>query len=147
MDPKTTGELLSILNSADDSSDLEKYLSNHTSDSKALSFAEYFCSILDAKHLSRAQVIRESGIERTYGYQLLNGLRQPGRDKILCLCIAAGLSLKETQRALEISQAGILYSRCRRDAVIIFALNKQLSCKETSELLIEMGEDDICPVD
>ena len=35
----------------------------------------------------------------------------PGRDKILCLCIAARMDINEIRRALEISNCAILYAR------------------------------------
>ena len=41
-----------------------------------------------------------------------NGTKEnPGRDKILCLCIAARMDINEIRRALEISNCAILYAR------------------------------------
>ena len=40
-----------------------------------------------------------------------NGTKaNPGRDKILCLCIATRMDINEIRRALEISNCAILYA-------------------------------------
>ena len=88
----------------------------------------------------KAALIRRTGIERTYGYQLLKGMRSPGRDKVLLFCLAAGLDLHETQRALRAAGEPILYSRKRRDAILIFAVNEKLSISDTQELLTQFDE-------
>ena len=67
--------------------------------------------------------IKESGLP-DYAYQIVNGTRSnPGREKIICLCIAAHMNITETKRALEIAQAGILYPKNIRDAIIIKHIN------------------------
>jgi hypothetical protein len=48
--------------------------------------------------------------------------------------------LKETQRLLAVSQRGALYPRVRRDAAIIFCLNRKCTLEETNDLLEEIGE-------
>ena len=61
------------------------------------------------------------------GYQLLNGSKTTkDRDKILGLCIAAGLSIKQTERVLKMSGFSPLYSKVDRDAVILICMNKGL---------------------
>ncbi len=45
-----------------------------------------------------------------------------------------------TDRALAAAGYGRLYSKSRRDSIIIFALNKQLTVMELNELLCDMGE-------
>lgn len=48
--------------------------------------------------------------------------------------------LTETQRLLEVTNLGILYARNRRDAILIFCINKELSVTDTEELIDRMGE-------
>ncbi len=139
-DCKTTGELLHILTSTHSAKELDSYLEAHTYPEKAADFASCFQYFLDLHNLKRADVIRSAQLDRTYGYQILNGSRQPGRDKILALCIAAGLSLRETQRCLEISGEGILYARSSRDAVIIYGIEHHKDVMEINELLANKGE-------
>lgn len=132
---KTTGELLSILSDTHSSKELNRYLENYTFPENHFSFCHTFTAIIEEKGLSKAEIIRRSNLDRTYAYQILNGTKLPGRDKILALSIAAGLSLRETQRMLECAEEGILYSRSSRDAVIIYGIEHHLTILQINELL------------
>jgi transcriptional regulator with XRE-family HTH domain len=138
---KTTHELSETLGKASSTPDLTKYLKNLNDGNAAFeNFHDFFLSLPEVKKYSFSELIRRSGIERTYFYQIMNGKRKPGRDKVLLLCLAAGLSLEETQHALACGQHSLLYVRNRRDAVLVFALNNQLSVQDTQELLSEFHE-------
>ena len=67
------------------------------------------------------------------------GRDNPGKDKIIRLCLAAGLDLEETQRALKVSGMPILYPRDKKDATVIFAIEHGLSVISTNELLYQNG--------
>ena len=71
-------------------------------------------------------MIRASLIQRNYAYQILNGTKNPGRDKVLALCIAAHMNYEETQRALALADLGKLYPRRKKDSIIIFALKQKI---------------------
>ncbi|MBQ6019747.1 MAG: XRE family transcriptional regulator [Clostridia bacterium] len=138
---KTTRELLNVLKGASDARELKDYVDAISADPPAKSFAELFRSLPRAKAADNARMIVDTNIERTYFYQILNGTRKPGRDKLLLLCLAARLGLEDTRRCLEANGSALLYSRSRRDAIVIFALQKGLSASETNELLDEFGEE------
>ena len=107
-------------------SQLERYRRDYLQGLSSLTFQDYYLEILAKKGLSKSQVIARSGLEIHYAYQILSGLKKPGRDKVLALCIAGTLSLKEANRALQRAGEGGLYPKRLRDAVIIIALNRQL---------------------
>lgn len=97
--------------------EFEKYISENTfnnySDDKnnALTFSAYYNSILAEKSIPLKNAIKESGLP-DYAYQIVNGTRSnPGREKIICLCIAAHMNITETKRALEIAQAGFFIQK------------------------------------
>lgn len=140
MDQKTTRELEEVLKNTKDADMLEDYLEELPTLQPYETFREYYKDIIKDKELDNTDLIQKSGIERTYYYQLMNGTRSPGRDKILLLCITAGFTLKETQRALEIANAGTLYSKNRRDAILIFCIERKLNMIDTNELLDQFGE-------
>lgn len=135
---KPTAELLEILNSAQHTDTLETYLDDLAKGHG--SFADYYTALPAVRALSPRTLIARSGIERTYFYQLVNGRRRPGRDKIITLCLAARLDLTATQRGLEIAQAGVLYPKNRRDAILIFAVRNHLNALEVNDLLDQFGE-------
>lgn len=140
MSKKTTAELLHILSSVRTPSELQQYTDTLTQEHISCSFSEFITQKLLDKNISAAQLIRASQIQRNYGYQILNGTRMPSRDKVLSLCLALSLDLTETQRALTCSQNGTLYSKNKRDSILIFAIGKNLSVMETNDLLAEMHE-------
>ena len=138
---KNTEELLNTLNAADSVRALEQYVEKLDQEAYPCSFRDYFLSCPQVEALGKAEVIRRSCLDRTYGYQILSGLKEPSRDKLLCLCLAAGLDDMQTRRVLELAKTGILYARNRRDSVILFAIRKGLSVIDTNLLLAEFGED------
>ncbi len=137
---KTTDDLLKVLNSLDNADELSGFLSDPAANALFSTFADYYLSLEKVKNTDNAELISKSNIERTYWYQLINKTRIPRRDKILAMCIAAGLSAGETQRGLEIAGTGILYARNRRDAIIIYALNNGLGLDGTQQLLMQFDE-------
>ena len=70
----------------------------------------------------------------------MKGTRSPGRDKVLRLCLAAGLNLRETTRALELSGNAVLYARNRRDIILTVAVNQMADVDDTNLLLFRYGE-------
>ena len=72
-------------------------------------------------------------------YQIMDGSKRPGRDKIIAIAIACEMTLPECQRALEIAREGILYAKSRRDSLIIYSINKKMNIMELNVLLEEYG--------
>ncbi len=91
------------------------------------------------KNVSCAQVIRSCGIDRTYGYQLFSGVRQPSRDKVLQLAFGFPLSVEETQELLRIAGKSPLYPKIKRDAAILFCLRHNTDFCGTQAALQELS--------
>ena len=137
---KKTSDIDKLLDGISSISQLEDYLCSPTF-TEFNSIGEYLEFLLNEKGLEKAQVIKDSDIQRNYGYQLFSGVKTPGRNKLLALSIAMGLSLEETQRGLSIAKEGKLYSKNKRDSIIIYSINKKQTVLETNNLLFEMGEE------
>lgn len=135
---KSTDELLKMLSSVKNDTNLKEYTHTLQKENLPQSFAQYISRIIAEQNLSPAEVIRDSAIQRNYGYQILEGRKLPGRDKIVALALACHLALDETQRCLTLAGEGTLYAKNPRDSVLIFAVQKKLSVPETNELLFEM---------
>lgn len=103
--------------------------------------SDYLNQYIAAHSLVTSDVIRRSRLDRSYANQILNGTRKnPGRDKLIPICLAMGMDLEETNRALKISKAGTLYSKDKRDAVIIMCINRKIfDVLRVNELLYENG--------
>lgn len=137
----STNDLLKRLNSATSVSDLEKYNEETAQYSLVTSFTEYIELHRQAIGISVAQLIADAYIQRNYGYQILNGTKKPGRNKVIALCLALKLSLEDTQRALTLAKEGILYPKNTRDSIIIFCINKKMSVLDTNALLDEKEQE------
>ena len=103
-------------------------------------FPEYLNEQMIAHNITAANLIAAAQIQRNYGYQILDGRRSPSRDKVISLCLALKLDLLETQRALTLTKNGQLYSKSKRDSILIFAIEKKLSVIDANALLEELGE-------
>ena len=104
-------------------------------------FIKYYRSLPQVQALTDSDLINLSGIEKSYYYQIFKGTRNPSRDKVLRLCIGAGLSMRETTRALELSQLAPLYPKNRRDIIISVAINQHASVLDTDTLLDKYNEE------
>ncbi len=140
MDKSTTGKLAEVLATIDNTQDMEKFMEQPKVTDSFKTFPEYYRSLSRVKETTDSALIELSGIERSYYYQIMKGKRHPSRDKILRLCIGAGLTLRETTRALELSENAPLYPKSRRDIIITVAINQSTTVIDTNLLLFEYGE-------
>lgn len=131
-----TSDLMDKLISTDSPEELDQYL-NEIRNKYPKELKSYINAILTEKGMSIADMQKKSCIDRTYIYQIMDGSKHPGRDKIIAMAIACGMTLPECQRALEIAQQGILYAKDRRDSLIIYAINKKMSIMDLNSLLEE----------
>lgn len=135
MDDKKTHELDSIINFIENERDLNEYINNTLSKSINFNFIDYLDKLIKEKNISKATIIKLAGIDRTYGYQIFNGRKNPSRDKIIKICIAGKFTIEETNRLLSLGGYTRLYSKDPRDSIIMFSLNKGLSTIDTDFLL------------
>ncbi|MBP5260685.1 MAG: helix-turn-helix transcriptional regulator [Clostridiales bacterium] len=131
-----TDDLMKKLSTCGDGNTLDEYLDSISGKFPG-EFNLYMKSILESRNMTIADLQRKCGIDRNYIYQIMDGRKKAGRDKIIAMSLGADMSLAECQRALEISKEGILYPKSRRDSVIIYALNNGMSVMELNGLLEE----------
>lgn len=132
-----TGQVLeNLLNTQDFDSFLNENNENFTEDI----FCDCLCKFCESKNISKSDMVKNSGIERTYAYQIIRGDRSPTRNKVLQFAIGLGLDLDETQYLLRIAHHSGLYARIKRDAAIIFCIEHHLSYTETESMLNSIGE-------
>lgn len=133
---KSTEELLHTLQHSVSLSDYLKYEQENLA---SLSLPEALHALLTSKSLGKSDCIKNSGLDRTYCYQIFNGTKTPSRDKLLALCIGMGLSLEEVQTLLNQTGYAPLYPRRQRDSVILFGLSHGLDVCEVNDLLYELS--------
>ncbi len=141
MDESTTRQLSDVLSNIDNTKDMEKFMEEPKVTDSFKNFPDYFRSLDSVQKMESSELIRKSGLERSYYYQVMKGTRSPGRDKVLRLCLAAGLSLRETTRALELSGNAPLYPKNRRDIILTVSVNQSASVDDANLLLYKYGEE------
>lgn len=134
-----TGSLLNRLNKAKRHSDLESHI-DALDGVASRGYGAYLQQYLAEHDISVTSLSRLAFMDRSYCYQIIRGEKHPGRDKIVAIALACGMTLEETQRGLEIASEGILYSRSRRDSVLIYAVNNKLSVVSANALLEQYNE-------
>jgi cyanate lyase len=103
----------------------------------------YLSQMLEEKGMRKSEVIRTAGLNETFGYQIFSGQRGASRDKVISIGFALGLNLQEMQRLLYNADKASLYSKNRRDAIIIFCASHGYSLMKTDEELYRFGEETI----
>lgn len=125
MDENETSRLDSILENAD-LDDFDAFIAR--ADKEGYGSLSEYLNVYIAKHeLVLSDIVRKSQLSRDYAYAIFNGHKaSPTRDRVIAICIAMGMNLQETQRALKICNAGVLYSKNDRDAAVIICINREI---------------------
>lgn len=140
MEEKLTEELLDELLFT---GSLETYLTQEVP-SRKNSLPCHLNHLLIKKNLKKSDVIRSSHLNSTFAYQIFSGDRKASRNKILQLALAMGLDFKETQTLLNVSGNNELYCKDRRDAIIIYGIDKKMNLDNIDDTLFQFGESTIC---
>ncbi len=142
MSEPLTEELLDELVS---SSNLGDFLEEHDRDVTERSLSDYLQQLLAEKNLKQSRVVRMSGLAEHYGREIFSGKKcHPDRDKVLSIALAMALDLRETNRLLTAAGVSELYPKNRRDAIIIFCLDRGCSLQKVNEELYRFGERTVC---
>lgn len=136
MNEKSTEELRHEIKAA---TDIEDYLKSNKESLTVCNLPEYLNIMLLQKGITKADVVRDSLMTRSYVYQIFSGEKTPLRDKLISIAFGLHLSDEEAQTMLKISKNRELYARDERDAIILFALQRNKSVCETNDLLFDHG--------
>lgn len=141
MNEKNTDTLQQELMSTNN---LDRFLTENDASFRDVPLQEAIQRIFDEKGVSKAQLAKQSGISEVYLHQLFSGRRFPSRSRLLCLCFGLGATVDEAQSLLQQARHAPLYSRDRRDAIIIFALSHHMTLFEVNDKLFTENLDTLC---
>ena len=131
-----TKELMNLLMM---SRSLQSIMDSNDAEMGLPSFADHISALQQVKGETASEIIRRSQIEKSYGYKLFKGEREPSRDICLKLAFGFELGVDETQRLLRIAGRSTLYPRIPRDAAIIYCLHNHISLYDTQLILEKLG--------
>lgn len=86
-----------------------------------------------------SEIFKAAHLRPSYAYQILNGQRQPTRDKIIQFAFGMALDLDATNLLLSSATKQPLYAKRKRDAVIIFSLLHNQSIEVVNDNLVAQG--------
>lgn len=134
---KSTDELSKILESKKTGRELDEFLKENRENFSEQIFTEMLEQTLKENKVRKSQAIRRSLIDRTYAYNIFQGVRVPSRDKLIMLCIGMGADCEQTKRLLLKLKLAPLYTKDARDSIILFGLLHKLSVIDINALLYE----------
>lgn len=134
-DTKSTSKLLNQLKNEQD---IHKFLTQNESDFLSLNIVSFFDEMMRKYNLDKSEVIHLADIDRSYGYQILRGVRYASRDIYLRMAIGMGLNLTDAQLLLNITRTSPLYVKVKRDAAIIYCIENHYTLSATQELLYHL---------
>ena len=143
MEQDTTRSLSKKLQNISDDSEAEQFIRNH---SDIVSIHSFLNGLMADNKITVPELIKRSGISRNYIYNILGGERtNPGRDKIIAICIGLGASFSQINRALELVKHSALYPKDERDARIAIAVNQGI--KSVTEVNLMLEKNGLRPLD
>lgn len=101
--------------------------------------SEYLEKLIEETGCKKADIIKQTNLNRAYVYQIFEGRKMPSRDKLISIAIGMGLDFGHIQKLLKYAGLRHLYARDMRDAAIIFAVKNGYTFDETNCTLYEQG--------
>ena len=126
------------------SNNLDRFLSENNENFRDTPLQLTLQRLYTTTGLSKAALAKQSGISEVYLHQLFSGRRFPSRSRLLCLCFGLDATVDEAQSLLQQARHAPLYSRDRRDAIIIFALSHHMTLFEVNDKLFTENLDTLC---
>jgi transcriptional regulator with XRE-family HTH domain len=140
MQEALTEELLDQLLSAPK---VEDYLTHAPLVDRSL--GSYLERLMNDRGLTRSEVAKRASVNYNHLYDAMTRGKRIGRDRLIAIAFALGLTTRETDRLLQCGGCSALYAKDRRDAIIIFALAHGYTNAEVDVALFEFGEPTLRP--
>ena len=119
-------------------SDFRRFYEENASELQSLSLSAALSALLKKKGMEKSQAAARSQMSEVYAYQIFSGVRlHPSRGKVLCLTIAMGLTLEETQTLLKQTGYPPLYARDPFDCAVIYGVCRGMDVPAVNGLLYE----------
>ena len=98
-------------------------------------FSSYVQGLIDEKGVKRSVLIRALNLDRNYGYQILNGTRQPTKQQIVRIGLFLKLNVDQVQRMLKLCERDALYVRRPEDAKAMHCLEHKTDYEKACEYI------------
>ena len=130
---KSTEDLLEELQN--ENCKIDEYLKGNGESFVYDKIKDFWEAAIEKSGYSKSNIINKSDFSYCYFYDVINGRKIPGRDKIIRLILTMKLSVDECQEALRISGRSALYPRIKRNSIIRWTMANGGSMYQLSEVL------------
>lgn len=81
---------------------------------------------INEKKMTKSEVIRKLNIDRSYGYWILNGSRNPTRNCLIQLSLLLELNVEQINYLMQLAGKSPLYVRNSVDAKVFYAIKHHM---------------------
>jgi len=134
--PNTTEK---ILNQLTEDKTFTEILEENKGSFSYKTIGEYISDAIHKNNTTKARLIRESGINKRFFFDILANKKRPSRRYIIRIFLALELNLTDVQWYLKATDYPQLYARDKRDAVIIYCINHNIKVEECNRMLNKVG--------
>ena len=138
---KNTFDLLKDLENTED---FGTYFDENKDEFLSVELSDYLNGLLQQRGLKKIDVIKRAELSQIYGYQIFSGIRRPGKYKMICIALAIGLDLEETQKLLKACGFVPLYPKNCEDSVYIYSIHCRFTVSQMNALLEHYGYGEVC---
>ena len=136
MNEKTTDELFNEIKA---DSDIENFIAMNQGEFTG-KFHEYLSRLLRERNLTVKIIADTLNLDRSYVHHIFSGAKKTSRERLLAIARVMRLDLEATQYLLRYGGFAILYPRNPWDAVVISAIEHEMTFAEMNEYLRQLGE-------
>ena len=133
----STSKLLTMIREA---GTFEEAVSYHQTSNDPL-FNDVLYKMIQERGLTPKDIIITSGIDRSYFYHILSGVKMPGRNMVLRIGFCLHVNLNEMNHLLTLAGTNSLYPKIRRDAALIYAIQHKFTMEQANDLLLSEREE------
>ena len=106
-------------------------------------FVSFIDDYISSHGLTRAFIINKANLTN-YGYRILDGTKHTkNRNLILRICLAMGMNLEDTQKALKLYNMRLLDDTLFRDKIIIAGIVIGIAALDIDKKLCKAGEESL----
>ena len=128
-----------LLDDLKDNKSLTEFFKENKEVFADMSIGEYIAAEIERRNITKSKVIRSSGINKRFFFDILNGKKSPSRRYIIRIFLALQMDFNDVQWYLKATDYPQLYAKNKRDAVIIYCFAHHLSVKECNKMLNNIG--------
>ena len=92
---------------------------------------------INEKKISKANIIRILNVDRNYGYQILNGTRNPTRNCLIQIGLILKLDTDQINYLFKLAGKPPLYVRNLEDAKVFYAVKHHMSYDDAIDFIWE----------